>query len=136
MKWVMKYHYFKNRRPVHGGALMTWPLFAMAAGAPSTARAEAPRWLGFAVWTRRVKPAVLAFWHVIEDRTLALLVAVCTYVMRRFTVAHGLLQRVHQRSSNRGCQLAALLLCLPCFHANNLAFKIAYTINQRRLSRI
>ncbi len=32
---------FHNKRLMRGGALITWVLFAIGAGAPSTARAEA-----------------------------------------------------------------------------------------------
>jgi hypothetical protein len=118
MEWIMN-HYFSS-----------------AAGAASTTRAEAPRWLGFAAWASPVKPAALSLGYVIEDRVLGALGAASSRVMKRFAAAHRLLQRVNQRSANAGCQLAARLGCLACFHANELAFQVAYTLNQRRLSRL
>ena len=119
MKWIMNRHYFTP-----------------AAGAASTTRAVAPQWLGFAAWTSPVKPAALPLGYIIEDRVLGMLAAASFHAMQRFAAAHRLLQRATQRSASGGCQLAARLLCLACFHANELAFQAAYTLNQRRLSRL
>lgn len=118
MEWIMN-HYF-----------------ARDGGAASATRAEAPRWLGFAAWASPVKPAALPLGYVIEDRVLGVLAAASTHVMKRFAAAHRILQCVKQRFANAGCQLAAQLGCLACFHANELAFQVAYTLNQRRLSRL
>ena len=79
------------------------------------------------------------FWRdtgQLEDRSLAVLVAICTYVMRRFAIAHGILQRVNRHPTIWPCHFIALLLCFPCFHISNLFFKFAYMLNHRRLSRI
>src|SRR3990172_1887573 len=72
-------------------------------------------------------PAVFR-WHVLEDRALTILIAICTYVMRKFAVAHGLLQRINHGPYKRGHQLVALLLSLPCFHASDFFFKCAYLL--------
>ena len=40
----MKCRYFTNKQLTRGGALITWALFSIGAGAPSLVRAEAPRW--------------------------------------------------------------------------------------------
>jgi hypothetical protein len=83
----------------------------------------------FTPWARVSLPAL-------QDRALAVLVAGSTEVMRRFAIAHRFLQRVHHAPGKGRYQFVALLLSFPVFHASNLAFKLAYTLNQRRLRRI
>src|SRR5688572_2871187 len=78
-------------------------------------------------------PIAASAWDVIEERLLPLLEAVSTEVMRGFARTHVSLKGIHNRSSFRASQLVALALCFPCFHASNLAFKVSYSINQRRL---
>src|SRR5262245_55927386 len=83
-------------------------------------------------------PALFArlSFNALQDRGLALLETGSTKVMRGFAVAHRFLQRVHHAPGKGGRKLVALLLSVPVFHASNLAFQLAYAINQRRLRRL
>lgn len=72
----------------------------------------------------------------LQDRWLTLLEAGSTEIMRGFALTHRSLQRVHHTSRKRSCQLIALLLSIPIFHACDLAFQFSYALNQRRLRHI
>lgn len=56
--------------------------------------------------------------------------------MRRLAVAHVLLQRKSERAATEVGKLIPLFLCVPVFKASHLCFKLAYTLNQRRLLRL
>lgn len=71
-----------------------------------------------------------------KDGQLAILVAVCAYVMRRLAITHGFLQRISSNSMVSGYQFVTLLLCIPVSYLSNLFFKFGYALNQIRLSRI
>src|SRR5438105_433245 len=72
----------------------------------------------------------------LKNGFFSLLVAICTNEMRRFAVAHRFFHGISQRTSVEFYEFIALLLCLPCFEFSNLFFKIAYTLQQRRLAEI
>lgn len=77
-----------------------------------------------------------AVFHDLQDRFDAGLVTVCAYGMHRFGAAHRFLDKVGKRTGRQGVELVALLLGIPCFHAHQLFFEIAYAGNQRRLRRL
>jgi hypothetical protein len=74
--------------------------------------------------------------ETLENRALAALVATCAEVIRWLAVAHRFLKRADHTSCKRQCQLVALLLGFPVFHASDLLFELAYFLNQRRLRRV
>src|SRR6516225_158636 len=69
----------------------------------------------------------------LKDKFLVLLVAGCTYPMKGFGIACIRLQHVGKGPGSNLLQLVSLLLSFPCFKASNFFFKIAYSLNQRRL---
>ena len=72
------------------------------------------------------------FW--LEDAALALLITVCTNVMRWFTALHFRLQRVGKRLMEAGnlLEFIPLLLSTPVFQASHFLFKLAYCFQQRK----
>ena len=72
----------------------------------------------------------------LEDSLMSVLVAICTYLMRRFFAAHVFFYDVSERSSSDFLKFIALLLCFPCFKLSHASFKLAYRINQFRLRRL
>jgi hypothetical protein len=59
--------------------------------------------------------------------------AVCTDAVKRLTASHGFFNRKgHDAWGNLG-EFVALLVCLPIFQAVHFSFKIANTLDQRRL---
>jgi hypothetical protein len=68
----------------------------------------------------------------------AALVAGCTYTMKCFGWLSIWFQRVSERwaTTNQLLKLIPLLLSFPCFKASHFFFKLAYAIQQRRLSRL
>jgi hypothetical protein len=59
-----------------------------------------------------------------------------TNLMNWFAAAHRFLKAISESSVPKIVQFVALLLCFPCFHASHFFFRIAYTLNQRKLIRL
>ena len=72
----------------------------------------------------------------IENRLSSLLVAVCTYVMARFSDASLFLYRVDEHTWGQLAKLIAILLAIPCFELSHFFFKLGYAVNQRRLLKL
>lgn len=72
----------------------------------------------------------------LQDMFLSLFVAWLTNAMHWFGALGVWLQCVGKRSRSESLELVALLLSRPCFKASNFCFKLTYSLNQRRLSRI
>ena len=53
------------------------------------------------------------FMELVEDRLSPILVALCTYPMRGFGIAHGFFKRMHDSSIPRGYKLIALFSHFP-----------------------
>src|SRR5580704_530580 len=70
------------------------------------------------------------------DRWLAVIVALCTKMMDRFSASFRFLKRVEERSGIIPLQFVALLLSFPAFQGSHFFFKLAYALNQRRLLRL
>ena len=64
---------------------------------------------------------------------MPIVVAVCTNTMKGLAIAHRFFYGISERSTTVVGKLIPLLLCVPCFKAHNFLFKIAYSLNQRRL---
>lgn len=62
--------------------------------------------------------------------------AICAYAMKRFAVAHAFFDFQRQNARTDLGELIAGLVCIPCFKASHLFFKLAYSINQARLRRL
>jgi hypothetical protein len=73
--------------------------------------------------------------HYLEDRFSPALVASCTYLMHGFGTLSFCFQRISKGPFPKFLQLIAFFLILPSFKASHFFFKLAYTIQQRRLSR-
>ena len=74
--------------------------------------------------------------YQLQDRSAAVLVAVCTYPMRWLGAAALRLRRVNKRSRGGLVQFVSLLCFFPCLYASQLCFKAAYLLNHRRLLRV
>ena len=72
----------------------------------------------------------------LQNRFDALLVALGTNVMDRLAALHLRLQSVDETAGVGLVQLVSLLLCRPVFHTHQLFFKLVYTTNCRRISRM
>ena len=57
-------------------------------------------------------------------------------MMRWFSLCHLWLQCVHMNTGWQSLKLVTLLLCFPSFKCSYFFFKIAYSLNQRRLLRL
>ena len=73
---------------------------------------------------------------ILQDRFLIFLEAASTHAMRWFAILHRFFQSVSERSFTIVGKLVPLLRCIPCFKARQFFFKIAYTLQQRRLRRV
>src|SRR5206468_3525411 len=71
-------------------------------------------------------------WGWLQDRSLAVVIALCTYQMRRFGALCLWFQRI-SRSSPYFREFIFLLFTFPCFKVSNFFFKIAYLFQQRKL---
>lgn len=71
----------------------------------------------------------------LERAFLAVLVAACTKPMSWFSAAHAFLHHVSKGTRSQLLQLIALLLCVPCFKASHLLFKLAFELNLFRMRR-
>jgi hypothetical protein len=89
-------------------------------------------YIKFTGWTNDMNKPVNFCW--LEDHSFAFLVASCTYIMRWLRIAHGFFKRIHDTwPALKWCKLIALLLCIPCFKAGYLFFKIIYFCQHRRI---
>ena|SRR6266481_6786321 len=75
-----------------------------------------------------------SFW--LEERFLILAVAICTKVMRRFAILRSGFDAISDKSRFDIFKFVALLVCFRRFQLSHLFFKLAYTLNQRRLRRL
>jgi hypothetical protein len=80
-----------------------------------------------------MNPSATEKFFSLKDRFLALLVAGCTYPMNGFGAACSRLQHIGKAPRSNFFQLVSLLLSFPCFKASTFFFKVAYSLNQRRL---
>ena len=73
---------------------------------------------------------------LLEEEFLSVGGAVCTYVMRRFTAAHGWFYRISHDVRGKSYEFIPLYLGVACIKLSHTFFKRAYFFNQLRLSRI
>jgi hypothetical protein len=71
-----------------------------------------------------------------EERFESRIIAGCTKLMRWFSIGQLFLRRIGDDAGSQLIKFIALLLCIPCFKASHFFFKIAYSLNQRRLRRL
>lgn len=71
-----------------------------------------------------------------QDRLETSLVAIFANCMRRFAIFHSFFQDVSEKTESQVLKFVALLVCIPCFQASHLSFKVAYLLKQRRLRRL
>jgi hypothetical protein len=91
--------------------------------------------------TNRAKKDVLcaaSYFGKLEDGWYSLLITGCTNAMKWFGAAGVWFQRIGKRWSDTHqlLQLIPISLSFPCFMACHFFFKIAYFLQQRRLSRL
>ncbi|MEH2678668.1 hypothetical protein DXU02_11165 [Rhizobium leguminosarum] len=72
--------------------------------------------------------------EIMQERFGVFVVAVCTYLVGRFAILHSGLYPIRKNTRWKLLQLVTLLLTLPCFEPSQIFFKIAYSVNKRRLS--
>ena len=72
----------------------------------------------------------------LENRYFSISVAICTYPMRWFGAASVSLQHIGKHARPQSFQFVVFFLSIPCFKASHFFFKLAYTLQQRRLSRL
>ncbi len=87
-------------------------------------------------WANKNYPLVIVSW--LEDCTTPIIVAFCAYPMRWFGSLARFFQCVnHSRTRIPWTyQLIALLFFFPCFQVSDFFFKVAYTLNHRKLLRL
>src|SRR5271156_1186453 len=69
----------------------------------------------------------------LQNRAFVMLIAICTYIMRRFSTLYLWLNRIDSRIRWQCCPFIFLLISIPCFKCSHLFFKFAYALGQRRL---
>ena len=69
----------------------------------------------------------------LEHRFSPVFVAFCAYVMRRFGTLSVRLQRINECAVPDVFKFIALLLSIPAFKVSHFFFKLAYSLDQRRL---
>ena len=65
-----------------------------------------------------------------------MLVAACTNAMHWFSALSLWLHKVSEHSTRYFPKFVALSLSIPCFRLSHFFFKIAYTLQQRKLVRL
>lgn len=73
---------------------------------------------------------------MLQDRLDAALVAGSANFMRWFGGVHFFFKAIGERAGPQLGQFVILFFCFPCFYFSNFFFKIAYTVQQRRLLRL
>lgn len=84
------------------------------------------------------QPIVIDSVTRLEVCAAPIIVALCAYPMRWFCALARFFQGIQNESGSRPRfhQLIALFLFFPCFHVSDFFFKIAHTLNHRRLLRL
>lgn len=72
----------------------------------------------------------------LKDGPLAVFVAVSAKHMEWLSLFHSRLQRISVHSRTDFVKIVAALLCGPCFKLGFFFFKLAYSVQQRRLRRL
>jgi hypothetical protein len=114
------------------------PLTATSAVAGFKGALLAGTELEFRLALRAIVPVLPVCCSEIElkDRLMSPLVTGSTKAMRGLAFCGLRLQLVSERSATIVGQFVSLLLSVPCFKLSHLLFKIAYSLNQRRLLRL
>lgn len=72
----------------------------------------------------------------LERGYFAIVVAIYTYPMRWLDAAFTALQHIGVHTRSKRLHFIVIFLSVPCFKASHFFFKLAYLMQQRRLSRI
>src|SRR5258705_1451377 len=72
--------------------------------------------------------------QTLQDRFLAVLIAVCTNEMRWFRAAGNWFVRIGECVVIDGLKLVILFLSIPCLKAGEFFFKLAYSLNRCRIT--
>ena len=73
---------------------------------------------------------------ILERYYFAVLVAICTCPMWCFGATFGFFQHISKRTPSYIATFIAVFFSLPCFKASHFFFKVTYSIQQRRFSRL
>ena len=84
----------------------------------------------------RMKSGAVMLLRIMQDRSSAILVTMCTYPMRWIGSLARFFQCIYVTPIPRSYQLIALLCFFPCFYLSDFFFKLAYSLNHRRLLRL
>ncbi len=69
----------------------------------------------------------------LQKTWLTILIAICAKPSILLGAAHGFLENLNKSTGSHFLKFIALFLCFPCFKASHFFFKLAYSLQQRRL---